>query len=293
MMPRWLQLELRRIAINIKRRKVDGHWPILQTAARKPASWDGWPDQKNFALILTHDVETAVGQKNCSILMDMEKELGFCSSYNFVPQRYKVSKSLLFMLKSNGFEIGVHGLYHDGKLFRSKDLFDSRAETINHYLNEWQAVGFRAPAMQHKLEWMHVLNIEYDMSTFDTDPFEPQPDGVNTIFPFLVNQAEPSKCYVEMPYTLPQDFTLYILMKEKNSNIWKKKLQWIAEKQGMVLLNTHPDYMSFSNQAGLAGESYSALLYEDFLSWIIENYSGQYWNVLPKELARFWMDRFR
>jgi len=47
-------------------------------------------------------------------------------------------------------------------------------------------VGFRAPAMHDNLEWISELNLEYDLSTFDTDPFEPQSDGVGTIFPFKV-----------------------------------------------------------------------------------------------------------
>lgn len=292
LIPRWLQLEIRRTAIKLKRKKVVDIWPILKPAAEKPEPWYGWPDQKQFALILTHDVETALGQENCSVLMDMEKQLGFRSSFNFVPQKYKVSKSLLLRLKTSGFEVGVHGLYHDGKLFQSKHRFNARAKRINHYLDQWRAVGFRAPAMQHNLEWIHALNIEYDMSTFDTDPFEPQPDGVNTIFPFMVQQPGLKKCYVEMPYTLPQDFTLYILMKEKDSSIWKKKLEWIAENQGMVLLNTHPDYMSFLNKKGIAGENYSAMIYEDFLSWVNKFYRDRFWNVLPRELAGFWMDRY-
>jgi len=288
MVPRWLQLEIRRRAIKLKRRKVASKWPILPIASKKPNLWCGWPEKKQFALILTHDVDTAKGQENCLDLMNLEKSLGFRSSFNFVPQRYQVSKSLMLKLKSHGFEVGVHGLNHDGKLFKSKSTFNSRAKKINHYLNDWQAVGFRAPAMHHKLDWMHALDIEYDMSTFDTDPFEPQSDGVNTIFPFLVRKSGHAKCYVEMPYTLPQDFTLYVLMQEKNSKIWKYKLEWIAENQGMVLLNTHPDYISFPDRKGIEGENYSASIYEDFLIWIKENYDGLYWNILPKELAKFW-----
>ena len=38
---------------------------------------------------------------------------------------------------------------------------------------------------------------------------------------------------------------LFILMKEKNIDIWKQKLDWISEHSGMALLNTHPDYMNF------------------------------------------------
>ena len=138
-------------------------------------------------------------------------------------------------LTADGFEVGVHGLNHDGKLYSSKAEFDRRAKRINRYLKEWNAVGFRSPAMHHNLEWLKALNIEYDASTFDTDPFEPQPDGVGTIFPFWVARDDGTG-YVELPYTLPQDFTLFVLMKERTIDIWKKKLDWIAEKGGMALI---------------------------------------------------------
>jgi hypothetical protein len=78
--------------------------------------------------------------------------------------------------------------------------------------------------MIRNLEWIHDLNIEYDASTFDTDPFEPQPEGVTTIFPFWIRGNGDQNGYVELPYTLSQDFTLFILMGEKSREIWKRKL---------------------------------------------------------------------
>ena len=114
-------------------------------------------------------------------------ELGFRSSFNFVPEGdYRVSKELRDWLTGNGFEVAVHDIHHDGKLFRSHKDFADRAPLINHYLKEWDTVGFRSAFMMRRLNWLHDLDIVYDMSTFDTDPFEPQPDGVNTIFPFWV-----------------------------------------------------------------------------------------------------------
>ena len=102
--------------------------------------------------------------------------------------------------------------------------------------------------MHHNLEWIGELDIEYDLSTFDTDPFEPQPDGVGTIFPFLVERKNGKPGYVELPYTLDQDFTLFILMKESSPQIWIDKLNWIAKNGGMALVIIHPDYLNFNNQ---------------------------------------------
>lgn len=218
--------------------------------------------------------------------MELEARLGFKSSFNFVPERYEVSRELREHLTRHGFEIGAHGLNHDGKLYQSRQIFSDRAARINQYIKEWKAVGFRSPSMHHNLEWIHDLDIEYDLSTFDTDPFEPQSDGVGTIFPFWVNGNNGQKGYAELPYTLPQDFTVFALMKEKSIDIWKKKLDWIAKNSGMVLVNTHPDYMSFDRrQAGQ--EEYPVEFYTEFLNYIKFEYEGRYWSALPSDIARF------
>ena len=77
--------------------------------------------------------------------------------------------------------------------------------------------------MHHNLEWIHLLNIEYDASTFDVDPFEPQSDGCSSIFPFWVKSQSNNHGYVELPYTLPQDFTLLILLRNLDLKIWFNK----------------------------------------------------------------------
>ncbi len=284
--PRRFQIWMRSKDILRKRPGFSGVWPILEKASKPPEKWPGWPGNKKFALVLTHDVDTAKGQKKAVKLMKLEKKLGFRSAFNFVPERYSVSAVLLNHLKTNGFEVGVHGLNHDGRLFQSKKIFKERSVRINHYLKAWDAVGFRSPAMHHNLDWIHDLTIEYDSSTFDTDPFEPQPDGAGTIFPFWVTKNSNHKGYMELPYTLPQDFTLFVLMKEENINIWKQKLDWIMEKRGMALVNTHPDYMNFDlEKPGF--EEYPAMYYSDFLNCIKIRYDGQYWHALPREVTSF------
>ena len=95
------------------------------------------------------------------------------------------------------------------------------------------------------------------------------------------------KGFVELPYTLPQDSTIFILMQEENIDIWKEKLDWIAEKGGMALLNTHPDYMDFKN--GKQGiKTYPANFYIDLLKYIKTRYNKMYWHVLSEDIASFW-----
>jgi hypothetical protein len=266
-------------------------WPIDPKASRPPDGWTGWPDGKRFALVITHDVETKKGHDKCLDLMKIDQEMGCRSSFNFVPERYNVSHELRRHLRSNGFEVGVHDLYHDGKLYKSKKIFKERAKRINFYLKEWDCVGFRSGSMHSNLKWIHNLDIEYDSSTFDTDPFEPQPDGTGTIFPFLISNASHQDGYVELSYTLPQDFTLFILMKEKTIDIWKQKLDWIAEHGGMALMNTHPDYMNF-HKVYREDEEYPIDFYHELMAYIKTKYNDLYWNVLPKDMARFWKRKF-
>jgi len=255
-------------------------------AAQPPEGWDGWPEQKHFALVLTHDVESQRGLERCIPLAQLEMELGFRSSFNFLLKKYSTPDDLRSYLRKNGFEVGIHGCYHDGKKFSSRETFLERAGIINRYFKEWDACGFRAPAMQCNLEWIGDLDIEYDLSTFDTDPFETQDGGARTIYPFIVQRTSGRGSFVELPYTLPQDSTLFVMLGEKDIDIWKQKLDWVAQKGGMVLVNVHPDYIKFGEgKAGL--EEYPIQYYEQLLNYIKETYEGQFYHALPREIANY------
>jgi len=281
-----LRLALRRKRASVRRAAYSQTWPIDPEAGAKPPGWPGWPEGKQFALVLTHDVEGSKGLARVRRLMDLEANHGFRSSFNFVPEgEYTIPADLPAKLMQEGFEVGAHGLEHDGKLYASKEEFAAKAVRIKHYRRKWGAAGFRSPLMQHRLPWIHQLGVEYDASTFDTDPFEPEPDGVGTVFPFWVPGPNGSG-FVELPYTLAQDFTLFVVLREPNIEIWKKKLDWIAERGGMALLNTHPDYMCFEGPRN-RGE-FPVELYEEFLSYAREKYAGAFWAANPRQVSQFY-----
>ena len=196
--PQSIRIRLRSWLTIRKRKKVASVWPILPGSERKPEGWPGWPDGKKFAFVLTHDVEGQEGVDNCRQLMQLEIELGFRSSYNFIPEgTYQTPADLRKELVDKGFEVGIHDLRHDGLLYNSPRQFARNADRINHHLKNWGAVGFRSGFMLNRLDWLHALNIHYDASTFDTDPFEPQPEGRRTIFPFskfLHSLSQRSRC---------------------------------------------------------------------------------------------------
>ncbi len=233
-----------------------------------------WPEGHCFAFVLTHDIETAEGQAHVRRIADLETSLGFRSSFNFVPERYSLDRELLQELRQRGFEIGVHGLKHDGKLFSSQDEFARRAKRINCCLKDFGATGFRAPLTHRNPEWMQALKIEYDLSFFDTDPYEPIPGGTMSIWPFIIGR------FVELPYTLVQDHTLMVILGQKTTRLWREKVDFIKQFNGMALLNTHPDYLQ--NPAHLG-------IYEKFLQEM-QARTG-YWHALPCEIAGWWRAR--
>lgn len=227
-----------------------------------------WPSSHSFAVVLTHDVEGPFGLSHLQDVLALEREGGFRSSVSFVGDTYRVPDSLLQELRAEGFEIALHGWRHDGQLFSSRRLFDERLPRMNQRLRQWDAVGFRSPMTHRNPLWMQALDVAWDSSFFDTDPYEPMPGGVMSIWPFVMGR------FVELPYTLPQDHTLIETLGETSPRVWVKKLDYIAAHHGMALMNTHPDYLCRKGRL---------VMYEEFLDGLARR-SG-YWHALPREVA--------
>jgi peptidoglycan/xylan/chitin deacetylase (PgdA/CDA1 family) len=177
-------------------------------------------------------------------------------------------------LKQRGFEIGVHGLKHDSTLFTSQAGFEKQVTKINHYIQDFQADGFRSPYTHRNPEWMQSLDMEYDSSFFDTDPFEPMPGGTMSIWPFTIGR------FLELPYTMPQDCTLFNVLGKESTAIWQEKIAFIKKCNGMALMLVHPDY---------SGKGAAWQHYADFLQDV--RAAGDYWHALPREAAAWWKAR--
>jgi hypothetical protein len=236
-----------------------------------------WPDGHPWAAVLTHDVETASGLAGAPNVAELELSRGFRSSFNLVPMDYEIPGSALSVLRERGFEIGVHGFSHDGMLFSKWSAFMKRVPTINECARQWGAMGFRSPATYRNPEWFHMLGFEYDSSVFDSDPFEPQPGGCASVFPFMIDGV------VEVPITMPQDHTLFALLGHTDSDIWLTKLARIRNARGMACILTHPD-----PTAGYVGRPENAVLYGQLLDALKDS---DVWTPLPRDLARWWRRR--
>ena len=233
-----------------------------------------WPNEADFGFVLTHDVETIDGFRNIARIADIEESLGVRSSWSLVPASYKIDMGLVRDLLDRGFEIAIHGYNHDGKLFLSKAIFEQRAATINKAISAFSASGFRAPMVHRNLEWLQRLDIDYDASCFDVDPYQAMPGGVGSIWPFMVGK------FVEMPYTMPQDHTLTVTLNESTDETWRTKFEYLRQRSGMVMMLTHPDYMTTAA---------TLTMYENFLRHA--QAVGGYWHALPRDVASWWRDR--
>jgi glycosyltransferase involved in cell wall biosynthesis len=85
---------------------------------------------------------------------------------------------------------------------------------------------------------------------------------------------------------LPQDSTLFLVLRQASPETWLKKLDWIAANGGMALVNVHPDYIRFDGDT-VSPRTYPVDFYSRFLDYIREKYRGEYWQPLPREIAEF------
>jgi hypothetical protein len=248
---------------------------VLRLTGRSAAPFiHFWPEGHRYAFVLTHDVESGIGQSRVRALADIDASYGFRSSFNFVAERYPLDLDLLADLRRQGFEVGLHGVRHDGRLFQSHGEFNRQANRINQHLKTLGVAGFRAPCTHRQPEWMQALDVEYDLSFFDTDPFEPIPGGTMSLWPFEIGR------FVELPYTLVQDYTLTSVLKESAPWLWLHKVDFIERHCGMALVNVHPDYLA---------DGTTERVYTTFLKAMSAR-SG-YWNALPQTVAQWWRAR--
>lgn len=294
-LPRGVQLALRRrMGRRLRRRHEAGGafpgWPVepllverrdaalrerVRRAGGAPVPFVGlWPHSHRFAYVLTHDVEAEGGLERIEPLLEIEARHGMVSAWFLVGDDYCVEPALLDEIRAAGGEVGLHGLHHDGRLFESRERFARQLPGIHRRLHEWGADGFRSPATHRHAGWMPELGSGYDSSFHDTDPFDAQPGGCCSILPYFLGDL------VELPMTLPHDFTLFEILRERDIRVWREKAAWVARRSGLVNVLVHPDYTLTDEQL----KRYDELL--DFLGSLDGG-----WHALPREVAAWWRAR--
>jgi peptidoglycan/xylan/chitin deacetylase (PgdA/CDA1 family) len=234
-----------------------------------------WPAGFQSALILSHDVETQEGVRHALELADLEEDHGFRSAFN-LGGWHDVDPGFVRELSSRGFELGVHGLRHDRSLFSSRAAFDSQKPRLAELRDRFGAVGFRSPAVHRVFDWMGDLPFAYDGSIPNSDPWEAQPGGCCTVWPFFIGRL------VELPYTLPQDHTLFTLLGHRSATLWIDVAGELEREYGLIQVIAHPDegYLADPRKRGY---------YVEFLEAMAER--EKVWRALPREVAEWWLRR--
>ncbi len=233
-----------------------------------------WPNGMKSCIVLTHDVEGPLGMSRMEQMADLEERYNFRSSWNLPLGQYRIDWKLIDRLRQRGFEFGAHGLSHDGRLFRSESDFSELAPLLQERARAHDMNGFRAPSTLRRAEWITRLSFDFDCSFSDSDPYEPQPGGTCSVFPFFLSHL------VELPYTMPQDHTLIHLLHRSPIQTWAMKAKWIESLGGMILTLVHPDYCG----AGRYLDEYETLLKQ-------LNDMQSAWRALPSEVSAWWRRR--
>jgi hypothetical protein len=252
---------------------------LMETSGTKkvPFIWF-WPEGAPNCLIMTHDVETSAGRDFTSKLIDLDDSYGIKASFQVIPEkRYEVSDELVRDIRSRGCEFNIHDLNHDGHLYWERAEFARRAAGINDYVHRYNAGGFRAGAMYRKQEWYDVFEFSYDMSVPNVAHLEPLRGGCCTIMPYFIGKI------VELPLTTIQDYSLFHILNDYSTNVWKQQLALIRERNGLMSFLTHPDYLIERRVRNI----YEALL--DYLRQMIA--CERIWAALPGDVDRWWRAR--
>jgi hypothetical protein len=267
------------------------HWPVDRTVdealenlmllalrarggERIPFIWF-WPNGASTALVVTHDVETALGRDFCENIMDLDDASGIKASFQVVPEkRYKVSPAYIDSIWNRGFEVAVQDLNHDGRLYRDRKTFLERVGKINRYGQQYGASGFRSAVLYRNQEWFDALDFSYDMSVPNVAHLDPQRGGCCTVMPYFVGKI------VELPVTTTQDYSLFHILHNYSIDFWKQQIELIMEKHGLINMIIHPDYVTTPRERKL---------YEQLLAYIVElRAQRNAWVALPKDVDQWW-----
>ena len=88
---------------------------------------------------------------------------------------------------------------------------------------------------------------------------------------------------LELPVTTTQDYTLFNILNDYSIDLWKKQINLIMEKHGLISFIVHPDYVSGSRER---------TVYEALLAHLADLRKEKgIWIATPGEVDRWWRQR--
>ncbi len=212
-------------------------WPLDTTAdvMRKKKG------RKVYA-ILTHDIDSKKAADNIDKLINIEKKHKVKSCINILANKYDVSKFREF--EKQGFEIGCHGWNHDGQLLKNL----SRIKKSKQKLKQFKINGFRSPALMRDEKMFKEVAKYFRYDSSVPNSHYPIKGGCASVLPFKKDRL------LEIPITVPQDYTLFNVMRlsdEKAFKIWKYCFDEIIKRKGIINIVAHPEKFNFGGHVKL------------------------------------------
>jgi hypothetical protein len=210
--------------------------------------------------------------------MDLDESYGMKASIQLVPEkRYDIPKECVQEIRARGFEVNVHDLNHDGRLFEDRGEFLRRAQKINHYARSYGARGFRAACMYRNQDWFDAFEFSYDMSVPNVAHLEPQRGGCCTVKLYFVGKI------LELPLTTTEDYSLFHVLNTYSLDLWKRQVDLIHQRNGLVSFVAHPDYLV---------ERRPRRVFESLLDYLRQRIVREkIWAALPGDVDRWWRAR--
>jgi len=239
-----------------------------------------WPDGKRFAVVLTHDVDTAAGQEFSRRMADRVRGKSLEAAWFIVGRSYEAEYGFWEELVSGGHEIGLHGVSHDNRL---ADLpaqkIAARLDSCQGLVERLSVVGFRSPSFRvsDALYAEVAKRFQYDTSVPDTDmggPWYPR-RGCCTVFPFQRDGV------TVLPVTLPPEdkFRLAGLTDDEMLGRWRRKLAVIQRIGGLANLAIHAEPHLWPGSA-------LDRLYDRLLDLLLE--FSDAWHTTPRQVAELY-----
>jgi len=245
-------------------------------AKQLPFIWF-WPDAAPSCTMLTHDVEGKAGLDFCKALVELDARFDMKAAYQLIPESADRAWRYADVIQAGGCEVNLHDLNHDGRLYRDRETFLTRAHRINEYAREFGCRGFRSGAMYREQRWYSAFEFAYDMSVPNVAHLEPQRGGCCTVMPYFVGDV------LELPLTTAQDYSLFFILGDYSIALWRRQIEAIVEQNGLISIITHPDYLVGARERAVYVE---LLRYLDTL-----RDTGQTWVALPGEINDWWRQR--
>ena len=210
--------------------------------------------------------------------MDIDDAVQIKSSFQLIPAaRYVVSDRILESFRRRRFEVNVHDLKHDGRLFEDQARFTVYAKLINEHARHFQSKGFRSGVLYRNADWVQALRFSYDMSVPNVGHLDPQPGGCCTVMPYYIGKL------LELPLTTTQDYSLFNIVGTYSTSLWQEQINTIHRQHGLMSFNIHPDYLDCPEDLGA---------YKELLSTLSRYRSeANTWIPRPGELDSWWRMR--